>query len=398
MKRSMIACLIQICFLVSSSILTGQAVEKDFENVPGTIIRHEPASTGVYVGAPSLVILADGSYVASLNFTSIQGGDRGNVHRTAVYASSDSGKSWTLQSEIDHQRWSSLFFHRDALYLMGVYEAFGNAVIRKSLDGGRTWTQPADRKNGLLAEGRYHCAPVPVVIHQGRIWRAMEDALKGREFRAFVMSAPVEADLMDADSWTFSEKLGFDRNWMDTSMRGWLEGNVVITPDQQVVDFLRCGFDKGKHSTAAMVRISGDGKKSTFDPATDFIHFPGASTKFTIRFDPVSGKYWSLVNWIQPADVKLLSHVRAGQIRNTLALVSSNNLTDWIIERIVLYHPDTKGHAFQYVDWQFDRDDLVAVSRTAFDDGLGGADSYHNANFITFHRVRDFRNNFNQSP
>lgn len=55
------------------------------------------------------------------------------------------------------------------------------------------------------------------------------------------------------------------------------------------------------------------------------------------------------------------------------------------------HHPDLEKHAFQYVDWQFDGADLVAASRTAFDDGLGGAHNQHDANYMTFHRVRAFR-------
>jgi len=375
-----------------SSTLGAQNKEADFSMVPGTVIRHEAASSGVFVGAPGLVIAPGGTYYASLNFTSIQGGDRGTVHRTAVYSSSDRGVSWVLESEIDHQRWSTIFYHRDALYLMGVYRAFGDAIIRKSTDGGKTWTEPKDGGSGLLAKGRYHCAPVPVVIHQGRIWRAMEDALQGREFRAFMMSAPVDADLLKADSWTMSEKLDFDRDWCEGDMEGWLEGNAVITPDRGMVDFLRCGVSGGRHSIAARIHIDEEGRTASFDPEKDFIRFPGAAKKFTIRFDTVSRKYWSLVNWIQPGDIKYLESAKAGRIRNSLALVSSPDLEHWIVERTVLYHPDILDHAFQYVDWQFDGPDLVAVSRTAYEDGLGGADNYHNANFITFHRIAAFRN------
>ncbi len=58
---------------------------------------------------------------------------------------------------------------------------------------------------------------------------------------------------------------------------------------------------------------------------------------------------------------------------------------------MLLYHPDPDKHAFQYVDWHFDDDDLIAVSRTAYDDGLGGAHNQHDANFLTFHRFHDFR-------
>lgn len=81
-----------------------------------------------------------------------------------------------------------------------------------------------------------------------------------------------------------------------------------------------------------------------------------------------------------------------------MALASSKDLRNWIVERIILHHPDIKKHAFQYVDWLFEGEDIIAVSRTAYDDGLGGAANYHDANFITFHRIRDFGVNFNFDP
>lgn len=371
-----------------------------FPQVPGVVINHKPASTGVYVGAPSIAILPGGEYVMSHNFTSIQKGDHGKVHKTAIFRSADKGLSWELLTEIDNQRWSTIFYHQGALYLMGVYEAFGNIAIRKSIDGGKTWTAPRDENTGMLAEGRYHCAPVPVVVHEGRIWRAMEDAPEGRQFRALMMSAPVDADLLRADSWTFSNKLPYDESWYGGKMKGWLEGNAVVSPDNEVVNILRCEFNDGTYGIAALAGVSTSGKETSFDPENGFIRLPGGtSKKFTIRYDPESRKYWALVNWIQPADIPRLEEVgRAGRIRNTLALASSTDLRDWIIERIVLYHPDIENHGFQYVDWLFEGGDIIAVSRTAYDDGLGGADNYHNANFITFHRIENFRENLNFDP
>ena len=140
--------------------------------------------------------------------------------------------------------------------------------------------------------------------------------------------------------------------------------------------------------TQAMVRISSDGRTASFDPAKDFVHFPGGSKKFTIRFDPASKRYWSLSNYIPP---KFTGPNPAGT-RNTLALIRSADLRNWEVRAVVLQHPDRAAHAFQYVDWQFDGADLVVASRTAFDDGLGGAHSGHDANFMTFHRVENFRN------
>jgi hypothetical protein len=394
-KNKKIAFILFVFLLMGGQFqLLSQNKKSKFPLVPGNVVYHTPASHGVYVGAPSIAIKPDGEYVVSLNFTSIKNGDLGQIHKTAVLSSADKGKSWKLQTEIENLRWATIFYHKNALYLIGVYEAFGNVTIRKSLDGGKTWTEPSDKKNGLLATGRYHCAPVPIVISKGRIWRAIEDAPKGREFRAIMMSAPVDSDLMDADNWSFSNKLAYDKKWYQGKMTGWLEGNAVLTNEGNMVNILRCSFNDGTSGVAAKVEINNI-TQATFSPENNFVNFPGGTKKFTIRYDKTSKKYWSLVNWIQPADMKYLDDSKADRIRNTLALTSSTNLKDWIIERVVLYHPDIYLHAFQYVDWLIDGNDIIAVSRTAFDDGVGGASNYHNANFITFHRVKAFRDNFN---
>ena len=108
-----------------------------------------------------------------------------------------------------------MFLHRGALYLIGTTKEYGDAVIRRSTDGGRTWTDPAMPTADLLLAGPYHCAPQPVVVHAGRIWRAMEDTKAGggwgKHFRAFMMSAPEDADLLKAANWTFSNPLARDR-------------------------------------------------------------------------------------------------------------------------------------------------------------------------------------------
>src|SRR5262249_55672036 len=135
--------------------------------------------------------------------------------------------------------------------------------------------------------------------------------------------------------------------------------------------------------------ISPDGKKATFDPDSGFLALPGGSKKFTIRRDPQSQLYWTLSN---PVREPHKGTRKSGAVRNTLALMSSADLRSWTLRTIILKHPDVETHAFQYADWQFDGGDLVIVSRTAFDDGLGGAHSYHDANYLTFHRLKDFRN------
>jgi hypothetical protein len=310
--------------------------------------------------------------------------------RTYTFLSGDGGKTWQPKAEIVGLSFSSLFVHRGSLYLMGVYH--GNVGILKSDDEGATWTEPADAKSGLLLtqDKPYHSAPVPVVEHAGRIWRAMEDRQAGGKwpyhFRAFMMSAPADADLLDAASWTRSEPLASDPTWLDDELKGWLEGNAVVAPDGGIVNMLR--VDSWEGGKAAMIRVSADGRTCSFDPATDLVDFPGGGKKFTIRRDPIGGQYWSLVNGI---DETTRQGREAGAVRNSLVLVSSRDLRVWSIRRTVISHPDPVDHGFQYVDWQFDGDDIVAVSRTAFDDAFGGADNYHNANYFTFHRIEGFR-------
>ena len=201
-----------------------------------------------------------------------------------------------------------------------------------------------------------------------------------------MMSAPVEADLLKRASWTSSNVLARDPAWLDGKFKGWLEGNAVVTPDGGMVDMLRVDVPQG--GKAAMVHLSKDGRTATFDPDKDFVDFPCGAKKFTIRFDPVSKQYWSLSNAV-PAQHQGKAH--AGSIRNTLALVSSPDLRTWQVRSYLLYHPDIQKHGFQYVDWLFEGDDIIAVSRTAYDDGVGGARNFHDANFLTFHRITDFR-------
>jgi hypothetical protein len=355
---------------------------------PGVVIDHCPQTTRQYIGSPSIAILPDGRYVASHDFFGPDSGQRTGA-LTRVFESRDRGKSWRLVAEVQPAFWSTLFVHGGALYMMGTAHEYGNTLIRRSTDGGATWTTPSDEKSGLLLRGQYHCAPQPVLVHQGRLWRAMEDAEAGggwgERFRAFMMSAPLDADLLNAASWTSSNHLSRDPTWLDGKFRAWLEGNAVALPDGNVADILRVDVPQG--GIAAVVRISPDGRTATFDPAAGFIEFPGGAKKFTIRFDPQSRLYWALSNYV-PDQFK---GPRAAGIRNTLALISSPDAVHWKVRSIILQHPDVEKHGFQYPDWQFDGKDIVAAVRTAFDDESGGAHNAHDANFLTFHRIRNFR-------
>ena len=363
----------------------------DYPAIPGKVVARSVDSKKFPVTDPCIVILPSGEYVAGCR--SAFDGVSGALH---LFKSRDRGESWQVLSTILQAGFCNLFTLNDDLYIMGTKGGFNHAVIYKSSDGGETWTNPTDRTKGLLlATGKnYHSASVPVVIHNGRIWRAMEDNIpKGeRFFRAFVMSAPIDSDLLDASNWTVSTQLPYETSWISeggTSFGGWLEGNAVVDPDGNIVNVLRV-HEPVNDNKAAIVRISPDGRESFFDPEKDIIDFPGGCKKFVIRYDERTQKYWSLTNSVFDADRELLDNCE--RIRNNVTLICSDDLRRWEVKDTLLRHADVHYHAFQYLDWQFDGNDIIAVSRTAWDYDKGLPVKQHDANYMSFHRFRNFRN------
>ncbi len=381
--------LVTVTFSVACLVTVLPCFGSEADEVPGVVIDYQAAETGKYIGSPSIAVLPNGDYVASHDIF----GPKSRFNRTRIFGSSDDGQSWQHLSDVVGAFWSTLFAHQDALYLIGAKERYGDTVIRRSDDGGRTWTTPKDSQTGiLLTDQRYHCAPQPVLFHEGRIWRAMEDAGGpggwAKHFRAFMMSAPLDADLLKADSWTVSNRVATKPGWLDGKFNGWLEGNAVATPDGGVANILRVDVPTGG-GKATLIRVGDVGETSSFNPESGFLDMPGGSVKFTIRFDPKSKYYWALANAIPG---RHLGQRNPGSTRNTLALIRSADLHSWEVRSYVAYHPDVRHHGFQYPDWQFKGNDIVGVSRTAYDDDKGGAHNFHDANYLTFHRVVDFRN------
>ncbi len=385
-QRLSIGTLLILIFFSTSIQINAQTPK-----VPGIVVNYVPASTKTFIGSPSICILPNGDYVASNDFF----GPASTEHSealTAVYKSSNRGKSWRKISEIHGQFWSNLFVHNEVLYIMGTWKHHGNLIIRRSVDGGITWSEPSGTANGLLREGEYHTAPMPVVIHKGRIWRAVENAKSvsqkwGLRYSAMVISAPLEANLLNAASWTTTNFLMHNPAYLDGKFGGWIEGNAVVTPEGKLVDFLRVATSEKGRELAAVVNISEDGLTASFDPASGFLDFVGGSRKFSIRYDQKSNRYWTISNMITPE----FAGMDAGSVRNTLVIKSSADLKSWTVHQVLLHHPDVLKHGFQYIDWQFDGKDIIFLSRTAWDDEFGGADNFHNANYLTFHRISKFR-------
>ena len=371
------------CFVLTAALLA-----EDRNPPPGTVIDASSDFARLHLGAPSMEILPDGTYIASHDWF----GEK-ETHSTVVFESKDRGGHWSQIAEIPNQKAAMLFFTAGKLWLIGwIYAEEGiehnSIVIRRSDDGGRTWTKPIDEKNGLLLSDReYFCDPAPVLIHNGRVWKEAEAVGPktgiGRDwatgYQPLMMSAPVDSDLLNRNNWTFSNPVAWTHQ---PGLGGWLEGNALFDPDGRMLILMRVD-DIKNDGKAARLNLSDDFKTLSYDPNSGFVAMPGGCKKFVIRFDEVTKQYWSLVNWVHPDDRDAPDKER---VRNTLALVCSNDLSHWEVRTIVYHHKDlAKG--FQYVDWRIVGDDIHFVCRLAWD----GAPNCHDSNYLTFDILKNFR-------
>jgi hypothetical protein len=375
------------------TVLFAEQLELANTNPPGLVIAESINPKLHFITDPSIAVLPNGKYIAGCKSRF-----DGETSSFRIFSSTDKGKTWNKIADLSEVGFSSLFTHNGALYVMGTKGGFNHAIIRKSSDEGKTWTKPTDSKNGLLMAGSksFHSAAVPVVVHKGRIWRSMEDniPLGGRNFRAFLMSAPIDADLLDSSNWTRSTPMPYREEWLGggRTFDGWLEGNAVIKPDGNMANILRIE-ERTYDGKAAMITVGPDGVSTSFDPEKDIIDFPGASKRFVIRYDSVSGKYWSITNhtFDQELGKVHLGKIHCGLTRNRVVLTSSDDLRNWVIRDTLISNNDPYYHGYQYIDWQIEGDDIIAVSRTAHDYRKGLPVRQHDANYMTFHRFRNFR-------
>jgi hypothetical protein len=369
------------------------AIRDPYGWVPGNPIANSSNHPSLFLGTPSVIRLPDGALLASHDHF----GPASTGLPCRILRSEDNGLTWNQIATLD-AKWSSFFLHQGALYFMGPNIATNRVLIRRSNDGGFTWTEPTGPSDGILLSGSFHSSAMPVLEHNGRLWRTMEDqngpsSAWGRAFRAFMMSAPLGANLLDSASWTSSNPLASSTAWLGGTMYGWLEGNAVAAPDGSVKNILRVHTSPLSDDTAAVIHISPDGTTATFDPngrpdiypsdPSGYITLPGATKKFLIRRDPLDGSYWSLTSHILPQDLG----GNPERTRNTLALIRSTNLYQWDIRSILLHHPAVDKYGFHYVDWRFDgAADLIVASRAAWN-----ANSQHDSNLILFHQFGNFR-------
>lgn len=341
--------------------------------------------SGQYLCSPSLVRHPEGYLLASMDLF----GHDTPQNLTLIFRSDDDGETWHYVSELMPAFWGKMFIHKGELYMLAASTEYGDLLIGKSTDGGKTFSAPVcllRGANGKAGNSGVHKNPQNIVYHNGRIYETLEwGSWQNKEYchAAMVMSADENADLLKPESWSFTEPKRFNpKDAPELSHlpenTGTIEGTLVPAQDGKLYNVMRFHGDMGKMLIYEVDTENHDAQL-LYSSLMDIEAYP---VKFMIKFDEVSGKYYTIANRIFNWEI--------GRCRSLLSLFSSCELKKWEVEYDIIdySHADPDRIGFQYVDFSIEGDDIIFLCRTA----INNADNMHDSNYSTFHRIENFRN------
>ncbi len=308
-------------------------------------------------------------------------------NRTFLVRSTDDGQTWEQLGLCEGMRWASIYELNGKIYVMGTHFETNMAILAE-YDPATGAFRSANL--GIRGGG---AAPTAATVANGRFYKACGST---------VMSAPVDADMFDPQSWTVASNYSgdvADEAWFkseagytgELEMYALGEGNLVTGKDGTVYYFLRVDCQP-LYGYAVILEVSPDGRtlslpegRSALIRLPDDERYPSSTSKFSIRYDEVSGKYYSLVS---------ITTLGTPNQRNVLALIASDDMFNWYYIDSVLVDREMMNptlsrfaHGFQYVDFVIVGDDIHMVVREA----TGETNTYHDGKYITYYVMKDFR-------
>eukprot|EP01084_Bolivina_argentea_P007426 13943_1 len=380
-------------------------------NLSEVLWQYEP--TGIFLGSPTIHRLSSSTILEGNDFF---GHNNNYKHNVSIHISTNNGLDWTLLSYVVDQYWSNLFSINstnninNGLYLLGTdgSNPESNIKISLSLNNGKTWTGYKivnyNESGNLIG---YNTGPTPTLLVNNTIFRGIESFRPpykwGVDYGAMLIYCDINKNITDKTNWKHTQPVYINESWLineypkGVDSPGYLEGNAVLAKDGVVREVLRFdGKDRSKNgysilNHAIIMKLDIIHNVLVFDK---FISLPGGHTKFVIHYDEISNKYISLTN---NGTCNGNPSISCSDPRNILTLISSDDLYNWKINKLLLYD-DTGFNAevsrqytgFHYVDWHFDdnnNENIIYMIRT----GYRGANSYHNSNRITFKILNNFR-------
>ena len=355
----------------------------------GTVVNYLHPDDEVYafsgncLCSPSMVRHPDGYLLSSMDVY----GSSTPQNLTLIFRSDDEGATWHYVCELMPCFWGKLYIHKGDVYMVGCSTEYGDLLIGKSTDGGNTFGAPTvllRGSGGKECRAGVHKNPQNSMVHNGRLYLSVEwGNWNGNDyfFAPMVMSCALDDDMLVAENWSFTEPQQLAAEtlaWVPKKF-SLIEGTLVMAPDGTMLNVMRFGMARCK---AMALRVDLDDPEAplVYDRLLDF---PGNKSKFMIRYDEASRRYYSICCYIYDWE-------NNNGARNLLTLVASDDLVHWEVVSTLYDYRDRDAFelGLQYVCFMFDGDDIIYLCRTA----MNGANNFHDANYQTFHRIKDFRN------
>jgi hypothetical protein len=389
-------------------------------------------SPGICVAKTGRIIVTAGTSGSddAMSELEIKGRRYGGFVQGRIFASDDNGRNFNLKHRFPFMHARPFEFEGN-LYVLG---QCNDLMIIKSVDNGDSWSEPF-----RLTDGEdWHQAPCNVLYKGGYIYIVMEKrsdrkitGWKVNNIAPILMRGKKGTDLTKRENWTFASELYFDAvvdknkmeyfglpfHWTtsDTYVEiapgrgcaeiGWLETNIVKFHDENhylyeadtIHLFMRAHTGMTGYGAIAKVMEKENGtmetvlEKAPSGKKMVYIPLPGGQMKFHILYDEISELYWLLST--QATD----SMTRAEMLplerynlpdneRRRLVLHFSKNCFDWCFAGVVAIG-EKENMSRHYAAMAIKDNDLLVVSRSGDENAI----SAHDTNFVSFHRIQNFR-------
>lgn len=347
--------------LLALALAPAMAPSAEFSSTspPWVVIEPPEFRTSLSLRDVSLCEASDGALVLAWSR-----GQKGIGTRLRIARSIDVGCTWERIAELEHISGATLFAHGGRLWLLGVDGPGrrGALVVRRSDDGGRTWTRPEDEHSGLLrGRGEYLSDASAVQFHGDRIYKLFghpcpslerNSFVADKRTHAFVASSAVDADWLEARNWRFSGEVP-----LDGAGASFESGGVVLlqpVPSRLVVTGI--GHDS-RGELPFGLRVEDDGHRLVESREDRLWKLPAGACAPADAVDPRTWRHVVLVAEPRP----LVDHSPPSELGESLSLYSSQNQKQWELRTTLLRDLAWNRYRFSDAAWILRGEDLLAA-------------------------------------
>ena len=320
-----------------------------------------------------------------------------------VMRSEDHGRSWREVSQLPYYS-GRPWLHDGRLYLFaftpGPKQRNDDLLLLCSDNGGRTWSKPV-----TLFRGHYWNCNTNLVVRDAKLYWSVDDLTYGngdkRTTRA--ICGDLSSGPMNSAAWRMSAPVpfpGVPRQLSDPKLDAlgdrFLEPNVIeVAGRLRVVSSVKLNSQTTTNLCALYDLEDRDGKLDL-----KFVQYHpmlGGHLDFSVVRDDVSNMFWACANlavdsresldfWKKArASGKYRETSTAGDDRRFLMLLYGLDGINWF-QAGCIAQAAMLSQSFMYAVPVVDGDDLAIVSRSSIN-----AAHQHDADYCTFHRVKNFR-------